>query len=118
VWHDEGRVGTGFQEVSVRQSDFALAAAAVQLALDAGGVCRRIALSIGGADAIPTRIAAAEARLRGTRLEERDIEEAAAIVRDALTPLADQHASPAYRRRVAGALVSRAVAEAKAEAAA
>jgi CO/xanthine dehydrogenase FAD-binding subunit len=116
VWRDGVRLGTGFQEVSIRQSDFALAAAAVQLALDAGGVCRRIALSIGGADATPVRIAAAEERLRGTRLTERDIAEAAAIARDALSPLSDLHASPVYRRRVAGALVARAVAEAKAEA--
>ena len=116
VWRDAGRVGTGFQEVSIRQSDFALAAAAVQLALDAGGVCRRIALSIGGADATPVRIAVSEDRLRGTMLAERDIAEAAAIARDALTPLSDLHASPVYRRRVAGALVARAVAEAKAEA--
>jgi CO/xanthine dehydrogenase FAD-binding subunit len=118
VWRDAGRVGTGFQEVSIRQSDFALAAAAVQLALDGGGVCRRIAVSIGGADATPVRIPAAEERLAGTRLGERDIEEAAAIARDALTPLSDLHASPLYRRRVAGALVARAIAEAKAEAAA
>ena len=118
VWHDVGRVGTGFQEVSVRQSDFALAAAAVQLALDAGGVCRRIAVSIGGADATPVRVAAAEARLNGTRLEERDIAAAASIARDALAPLADLHASPVYRRRVVGALIARAIAEAKAEAAA
>ncbi|MGH7087331.1 MAG: FAD binding domain-containing protein, partial [Stellaceae bacterium] len=42
-------IGTGFQELSVRQSDFALAAAAVQLELD-GGRCARVAIAIGGAE--------------------------------------------------------------------
>ncbi|HZT52381.1 MAG TPA: xanthine dehydrogenase family protein subunit M [Stellaceae bacterium] len=116
VWRD-GRIGTGFQEVSVRQSDFALAAAAVQVALDPTGLCRRAAISVGGAGATPMRIPAAEARLCGTRLEAGDTDAAAAIVRGAVNPLADPHASPAYRRRIAGALVARAIAEARTEAA-
>jgi CO/xanthine dehydrogenase FAD-binding subunit len=116
VWRNVGAIGTGFQEVSIRQSDFALAAAAVQLALDANGTCRRVVLSIGGADATPMRSAAAEARLLGTGLADSDIEAAASLAREALAPLSDLHASPLYRRRVAGALVARALAEAKAEA--
>ncbi len=111
VWR-EGTIGTGFQEVSIRRSDFALAAAAVQVARDAGGTCRRIAIAVGGAAPTPIRIAAAERRLLGTRLEPSDIDAAAAIVREAVAPLADLHASPAYRRRVAAALVARALAEA------
>src|SRR6185312_12895263 len=43
LWRDAGRIGTGFTEMSVRQSDFALVAAACQLVLDKDGVCRRIA---------------------------------------------------------------------------
>jgi CO/xanthine dehydrogenase FAD-binding subunit len=116
VWREAGAVGSGFQEVSVRHSDFALAAAAVQLALDPGGICRRVAIAVGGADAIPQRAAAAEARILGTTLDERDLDEAAALVANALTPLADQHASPLYRRRVAATLVKRALAEARDEA--
>jgi len=111
VWRD-GMIGTGFQEVSIRRSDFALAAAAVQIARDGAGTCRRIAIAVGGAAPTPIRIAAAERRLLGTRLEEADIDAAAAIVRETVAPLADLHASPAYRRRVAGSLVARALAEA------
>jgi CO/xanthine dehydrogenase FAD-binding subunit len=115
-WREGGKLGTGFQEVSIRKSDFALAAAAVQMVI-ADGVCRRIAVSVGGAGAAPQRMGAVEARLAGTRLEARDLEDAAALVRDTVTPLNDPHASPLYRKRVAGAMVARAVAEAKAEAA-
>ena len=116
VWRDGDAVGSGFQEVSIRQSDFALAAAAVQVALDRDGTCRRIAISIGGADATPLRVRAAEDRLVGTRLDDGDIAAASAVARETLTPLSDIHASPLYRRCVAGALVARAIAEAKAEA--
>jgi CO/xanthine dehydrogenase FAD-binding subunit len=114
VW--QGKVGTGFQEVSVRHSDFALAAAAVQIELD-GGRCRRVVIGIGGAGATPLRLADAEARLIGTALDERDLDDAGALVAKAVDPLADHHASPLYRRRVAAALVRRALAEARDEAA-
>ena len=116
LWRDAGRIGTGFAEMSVRQSDFALVAAACQLALDKDGVCRRIALGIGGAEASPVRAAAAEARLTGTRLEETDIAKAMDALEAALSPLSDVHASADYRRRVAGALAARAIAEARDEA--
>jgi CO/xanthine dehydrogenase FAD-binding subunit len=116
VWQPAGRVGTGFQEMSARRSDFALAAVAVQLELDSDGVCRRIALGIGGAGARPLRVEAAAERLTGTRLAASDLAEAARIVRDAVEPDTDLHASADYRRRLAGALVERAVAEAREDA--
>jgi CO/xanthine dehydrogenase FAD-binding subunit len=97
----------------VRHSDFALVAAACQLALDKDGVCRHIALGIGGAEASPLRAAAAEARLAGTKLEAGDVEQAMNELQASLSPLADVHASADYRRRVAGVLASRAIAEAR-----
>jgi CO/xanthine dehydrogenase FAD-binding subunit len=111
-----GRFGTGFQEMSVRRSDFALVAVAVELALEADGVCRRIALSVGGAGGMPLRVAAVAARLVGTRLADGDLEAAAEILRDAIEPQTDIHASADYRRRLAGALAARALAEARGEA--
>jgi len=116
LWRDASRIGTGFNEMSVRQSDFALVAAACQLVLDHDGVCRRIALGIGGAEASPVRAAAAEKRLTGTRLEAGDIDKAMGELQATLSPLSDVHASADYRRRVAGALAARAIAEARDEA--
>jgi CO/xanthine dehydrogenase FAD-binding subunit len=116
VWQGGGRSGAGFAEMSVRQSDFALVAAACQLKLDKDGVCRRIALGIGGAEATPLRAVAAEARLTGTNLEASQVEQAMTELQASLSPLADVHASAAYRRRVAGTLAGRAIAEARAEA--
>jgi CO/xanthine dehydrogenase FAD-binding subunit len=112
VWQD-ARVGTAFTEMSIRQSDFALVAVSCQLALDADGVCRKIALGIGGAEPTPVRATAAEARLTGTKLEAGDVAVAMDELQQALDPLADVHASADYRRRVAGALTARAIAEAR-----
>ena len=104
----DGRIGTGFQEMSIRHSDFALvAAAAAQLALDEGGVCRRIAISLGGAGATPApHRRGREARWSARGSSERDIADGRRTrARRRSTPLADLHASAALsppRRRRAG----------------
>jgi len=116
AWRDSGKIGTGFEEMSIRRSDFALVAAACQLALDGDGVCRRIALGIGGAEPMPSRAANAEKHLIGTKLAARDIDRAMSDLQDALEPLADTHASADYRRRVAGTLAARAIVTARDEA--
>lgn len=116
AWRDDGHLGTGFEEMSIRRSDFALVAAACQLALDGDGVCRRIALGIGGAEPTPSRAVSAEKHLIGTRLEARDIDRAMSLLQDTLEPLADTHASADYRRRVAATLAARAIATARGEA--
>jgi CO/xanthine dehydrogenase FAD-binding subunit len=116
VWQEAGRIGTGFQEVSARRSDFALVAAAAQVLLDEGGVCRRATLAVGGMGGSPARLKEAAERLVGTPLSEDDAAAAAEIAAASLEPESDLHASADYRRRVAGALIARAVAEARAEA--
>ncbi len=116
VWRDLDRVGTAFDEMSVRRSDFALVAAACQLALDRDGVCRRAALGFGGVESAPVRASDAEKRLIGTRLEAGDIAAAAKDVQDAIEPLSDVHASADYRRRVAGSLAARVIGAARDEA--
>ena len=112
VWREEGRIGMGFQEVSIRRSDFALVAVAVQILLDESGICRRIAIALGGLSAAPIRAHAAAKRLEGTRLEPSDLEAATGLLQESIEPQSDIHASAAYRRRVAGALLERAILEA------
>jgi CO/xanthine dehydrogenase FAD-binding subunit len=115
VWPDEGRIGTGFQEVSARRSDFALVAAAAQLQLDASGACRRAALGVGGAGPVPMLLESAAERLLGTRLTDADLAGAARTAEAALESVADIDSSATYRRRVAGEMVQRALTEAKSE---
>ncbi len=115
-WGDGTRVGAGFHEVASRAGDFAIVAAAAQIALDGDGVCRRAALGVGGVGPTPIRLAAAEDALVGTRLEAGAIEAAAERIDAAIEPDSDLHASAGYRRRVGRALLRRAIGDAREEA--
>jgi CO/xanthine dehydrogenase FAD-binding subunit len=114
VWK-EARTGCAFNEVSLRHGDFALVAAAAQVALDAGGKCVRAALGTASAPIPQAHVEIAE-RLVGTRLEDAAIAEAAEEVRRAVEPDADLHASVEYRRHLAGVLVKRVLLAAREEA--
>lgn len=113
VW-SHTRIGTGFHEVSARQSDFAFVAAAAQVALDEDGRCIEAVLGLGGVGDRAIRIDVAA-------LVGHDPSAAAAsdIVRAALADIeigSDLHVSESYRRRVAVTLVVRALDDAIAEA--
>jgi CO/xanthine dehydrogenase FAD-binding subunit len=115
VWR-EARLGTGFQEVNARSSDFAFAAAAAQVALDDNGICKRLALGIGAVAAVPLRLDAVAHALAGTRLDTARARDAVRAALADIVPLADLHASAPYRRRVAVTLAVRAIMDACADA--
>ena len=108
VWR-ETRVGVGFHEVSARKSDFAYVSAAAQIALDANGNVARLAIGIGGATPVPTRLDAVEAALKGHAPSAERVRAAVAATIAGLEIMHDSHASDAYRRRVAGGLAERAI---------
>jgi carbon-monoxide dehydrogenase medium subunit len=110
-WRDT-RIGVGFHEVSARRSDFAVASAAAQIALDEDGVCRRVALGIGGVTACPLRLDAAARALEGTRAEEAVVRENLRAALAEIEPLSDLHASADYRRHAAESLAARAIVDA------
>lgn len=112
VWPADGRIGAGFQEVSSRDSDFAIVAAAAQLRLDEAGVCTRAALAIANAAPTPVRLASLETALVGTRPTEELIATHLPLVDDALDPSADLHANADARRHMAQSLMSRAILQA------
>ena len=112
VWRG-GAVGHGFHEVSIRDSDFALAAAAAQVALDAAGNCARIHVAVGGASPAALRLGPVEDALRGGPLDDAAIADACAAIAGLLDPQADIHADAGYRSRVAGAMARRAIASAR-----
>jgi CO/xanthine dehydrogenase FAD-binding subunit len=109
IW-SHPRVGTGFHEVSARQSDFAFVAAAAQVALDEEGRCVEAALGLGGVGDRATRIDVSS--LVGTKPSSAAV---ADIVRAALADFeigSDLHVSESYRRRVAVTLGVRALEDA------
>ena len=112
IWR-EARVGSAFTEVSIRHGDFALVAAAAQVALDGEGRCMRAALGVGGADATPVAFPDVAGALLGSRLTDDAIAGAAAQAAQRLDPGEDLHASKDYRRHLATVLLARVLGEAR-----
>ena len=106
----------GFAEFSRRSGDYALAMALAVLRLDEG-VIAAPCIGLGGAEAAPRRIAAAEAVLRGAAPGEEVFRAAAEAAASAIDPLEDPQTDAQYRRELVGAMVYRALAEACAGAA-
>jgi CO/xanthine dehydrogenase FAD-binding subunit len=99
--------------VSIRHGDFALVAAAAQVALDGEGRCLRASFGVGGADATPIVFPETAQTLIGSRLEDDALAGVAASASTRLQPGDDLHASADYRRHLARVLVARALATAR-----
>ena len=105
----EPRTGSEFTELSVRHGDFALVAAAAQIALDGEGRCTRVALGLGGVGLTPLAFPGLAARLVGRRPGEKDFDDLAQEAAAQSEPGTDLHASATYRRHVARVLAARAL---------
>jgi CO/xanthine dehydrogenase FAD-binding subunit len=112
IW-PERRTGSAFTEISVRHGDFAIVAAAAQVAIDGNGRCARAAFGLGGVGGTPLAFPRIAARLVGTRLEDSDVRDAANTAAAESEPGNDLHASAEYRRHLAGVLAARALREAR-----
>ena len=102
-----GRVGSAFEEVSIRHGDYAIVAAAAQIELAADGRCTRAAIGIGGAGAVPLSMRSEAAALVGSKLDDAAINATAEAVSRGVEPGADLHASVEYRRHLARVLTAR-----------
>ena len=113
VW-PHARVGTGFHEVSARQSDFAFVAAAAQVAIDDAGRCIDATLGIGGVGDRALRIDVTA--LVGEEVGKVSVSDVVRAGTADLEASSDLHATADYRRRVAAVLGARALEDAFAEA--
>jgi CO/xanthine dehydrogenase FAD-binding subunit len=111
VWR-ERKAGSAFTEISRRHGDFAMVAAAGQIAVDDDGHCTRVTFGIGGAAPMPVAFPELARHLVGQRLDNAKARATAQEAAAALEPESDIHASAAYRRHLAGVLVSRVLLEA------
>ncbi len=101
------RTGCAFTEVSRRHGDFAILAAAAQIAVDNDGRCVRASFGLGGGGQAPLAFPDLAARLLGTRLEADAVQSAAHEAAVKLDPGSDLHASADYRRHLASVLAAR-----------
>ena len=105
--------GSAFTEIAIRHGDFAIVAAAGQVALDSAGRCTRAAFGLGGVGGMPLAFPRIAERLTGTKLEDQAIEEAAADAAKETEPGSDLHATKEYRRHLGRVLAARALREAR-----
>lgn len=103
--------GWGFEEISRRAGDFALAAAAATITLS-GGAIKEVRIALTGVGPTPVRARDAEAQLIEQQLDAKLTARAIDAVRAAIEPQTDLHASADYRRHLAGVLAGRALAAA------
>ncbi len=113
VW-SQSRVGTGFHEVSARQSDFAFVAAAAQVAIDENGRCVDAVLGLGGVGDRATRIDVSA--LIGKNVDRAQISDVVRAGTKDLETSSDMHVTASYRQRVAAVFGTRALEDAFAEA--
>ena len=106
IWR-ERKTGSAFTEISRRHGDFAMVAAAAQVAVDDDGKCTRATFGVGGAAPTPLAFPDLAQRLVGTRLEKEALRDVAHDATAAVEPGSDTHASASYRRHLAGVLATR-----------
>ena len=98
---------TVVSEVSRRHGDYAMVGLAASLHRDHAGTIDDVALALFAVGSTAVRATKAEDALRGRTLTPDTIATAVAALRGELDPPGDNHASPAYRRHVAGVVLAR-----------
>ncbi len=92
--------------------DFAIASAAVQLSLDDGGICTEVGIGVTGGHAVPTKGVAVEDLLRGKKITQELIAAAGQLIQEDADPIEDMRGAAGYKKKVLGAILRRAIAEA------
>jgi carbon-monoxide dehydrogenase medium subunit len=105
---EDGRPTAGYDKVGLRRADaISVLSAAVVVARDESGRCRRAAIALGAVAPRPFRAAEAEAALRGHLLTAETIAAAARLAAAATRPISDIRGDADYRRRVTEVVVRR-----------
>lgn len=89
-----------FGEICRKHNDFAVVSVSVCGDRTADGTWHDVRVGLGGVADTALRLTAGEARLNGTRLEDRDIASAAAMALEVIDPPSDIRASAEYRRHL------------------
>ena len=107
-----GRVRTAFVELARRHGDYALAGTAVVAVYGSNQELSDLRIVLMAAGGRPVRAEAAESVLRNaSAIDGPALEQAARVATADIQPKSDSHGSAAYRRRLAGVLVRRALEE-------
>ena len=103
------RSGGAYVKLKRKTGDFAVAAAAVQLTLDAKGAVERAGIALTNAGLTPVEAAEAAKYLVGKMPDEKTIAEAAKMAAAKSAPSADRRGSVEYKKEMARVLTQRAL---------
>jgi carbon-monoxide dehydrogenase medium subunit len=103
----DDRTAGSYQKVERKVGDFATAAAAVQVSLNADGTIRAAGIALSAAGPTAVRVDEAERLLAGQKPTAELIRAAAAAAETRSEPQADLRGSVEYKKHLAGVLVSR-----------
>ena len=106
------RSGGAYVKLKRKVGDFAAAAAAVQLTLDAKGAVERAAIALTNAGPTPVEAVDAARSLVGKMPDAKAIAEAARLAAAKTAPSADRRGSVEYKKEMARVMVARALAKA------
>ncbi len=107
------RSGGAYVKLSLRRAmDLATVGAACFLTLDEGMVCRDVRIALGAVAPTPIRVKEAEKALKGSSLNDDDLEKVAAAAIATAKPITDVRGSAEYRRRMVGVLTKKVVRQA------
>ena len=105
----QARSGGTYQKLERKVGDFATAAVAVQLTLDAQGACQKVGIGLTNVGATPIKARKAESSLQGKKLDDARIAEAAQLAADQAEPGADLRGPAEYKKGLVKELARRAL---------
>jgi carbon-monoxide dehydrogenase medium subunit len=103
------RSGGAYLKLERKVGDYATAAVAVQLTLDANNACTRAGIGLTNVGATPIAATQAESFLLDKPLDDATIAKAAQLAAAAAEPFEDRRGSPEYKRDVVRVLAARAI---------
>ena len=107
------RSGGAYVKLERKVGDYATAAVAAQIALDASGACSYAGIGLTAVGGTPIKATGAEAALRGQPLTDEAIRAAAQIAADESDPTADLRGPVEYKRAMVKELTKRALTKAR-----
>jgi aerobic carbon-monoxide dehydrogenase medium subunit len=103
------RSGGAYLKLERKVGDFATAAVAVQLTLDNKGACQKVGIGLTNVGPTPVKARKAEDFLRGKKLDEVNIAQAAQLAADEADPSADLRGPVEYKKGLVKELAKRAL---------
>lgn len=99
--------GNAYHKLERKVGDYATAGVAVQISLDSNGVCQQVGIGLTNVNPTPMRASRSEDVLRGQKITDELIAQAAKFASEDCNPSTDLRGDEAYKRSMVGVLVKR-----------